>query len=112
MATLGQVYFKKETLQQLVDVLTQKGENGVQLTFSMNDEAKYFNGKNPQNVSMFVSQSKEDKEAGKPKFFVSNGRTVWSNTDGVFVPAYEEPNSSGVSDAVIVDDSESSDLPF
>ena len=55
MATLGQVYFKKETLQQLVDVLTQKGENGVQLTFSMNDEAKYFNGKNPQNVSMFVS---------------------------------------------------------
>ena len=112
MATLGQVYFKKETLQQLVDVLTQKGENGVQLTFSMNDEAKYFNGKNPQNVSMFVSQSKEDKDAGKQKFFVANGRTVWSNTDGVFVPAYEEPNSSGVSDAVIVDDSESSNLPF
>ena len=60
---------------------------------------------------MFVSQSKEDKDAGKQKFFVANGRTVWSNTDGVFVPSYEEPNSNGVQDAVIVDDSESN-LPF
>ena len=110
MATLAQVYFKKETLKQLAEVLDAKGENGISLTISLNDEAKYFDGKNPQNVSVYVTQSKEDKEAKKPKFFTANGRTVWSNTDGVFVPPYEEPNNSGISDAVVVEDPNS--LPF
>lgn len=110
MASLQEIYFKKETLQQLVDVLNAKGENGVSITLSVNDEAKYYNGKNPQHISGYVKQSKEDKDAGKQKFYVTNGRCVWSN-DGSFVPPYEEQQpTTGVSDAVIVQEDDS--LPF
>lgn len=83
MAILSEIYFKKETLETLVKTLTAKGENGVSITVALNDEAKEFtldSGKVlQQNASAFVSQSKEDKDAGKKAFYVANGRKVWDN---------------------------------
>lgn len=107
MAHLSSIYFKLDTLETLVNTLKQKGEKGIAITLSTNDEANQYG----QNISGYVSQSKEDREAGKPKFYVTNGSVVWISADSnVFKPEREQ-QSSGVQDAVIVDDSESS-LPF
>lgn len=76
MATLSNVYFKLETLETLVSALKKKGENGVALTISTNDTGDTYN----QNVSVYVSQSKEDRDSKKPRFYVANGNVNW--TDG------------------------------
>src|SRR5690606_18914402 len=68
MAALGDIYFKKETLQTIVDVLSKKGENGVSITVSINDESNEYG----QNISSFVKQSKEDREAKKKRFYTGN----------------------------------------
>lgn len=76
MATLSNVYFKLETLETLVSALKKKGENGVALTISTNDTGDAYN----QNVSVYVSQSKEDRDSKKPRFYVAKGNVNW--TDG------------------------------
>lgn len=76
MASLNSLYIKKETLQKMLDVLNKKNEKGIELTVSINDEVNNYD----QNVGAFVSQSKEQRDAKKEKFYVGNGRTFW--TDG------------------------------
>ena len=104
MSALGDIYFKKETLQTLVDVLNKKGENGISITVSINDESNEWG----QNISAFVSQSKEDREAKKKKFYTGNGKVFWN--DGKIVngtkdqPTQSAPNS--------VESGDDSDLPF
>ncbi len=81
MGALANIYFKKETLQDLLDGLNQKQEKGVSITLSMDDKTNDWG----QNVSGFVSQSKEQREAKAPKFYVGNGSVFW--TDGKVVVA-------------------------
>ena len=76
MASLNSVYIKLDTLKQITHTLEVKGEKGVELTIAVNDEVNNYN----QNVSAFVAQTKEQREAKTNKFYVGNGRTVW--TDG------------------------------
>lgn len=107
MAALGEIYFKKETLQTLVDVLNKKGENGVSITVSINDDSNEWG----QNISAFVSQSKEEREAKKKRFYVGNGKVFWNDSKIVNgVKPEDQP-------AVIPTDSETTggddgDLPF
>src|SRR5690606_39863353 len=75
MAALADIYFKKETLQTILDVLNKKEEKGVSVTVSINDESNQWG----QNVSAYVSQSKEDREAKKAKFYAGNGRVFWND---------------------------------
>lgn len=104
MSSLSEIYIKKETLQTLLDVVTKKGEKGVSITISTSDESNQWG----QNVSAYVSQTKEQREAKKPRFYVGNGSVFW--TDGTISkgvkPEEQEatpaPDSSG----------DSSDLPF
>jgi len=81
MASLSSLYLKKDVLDVLVKTLNSKGEKGVNLTVSINDESDNYG----QNVSAYVSQSKEDREAGKKRFYVGNGNVFW--TDGNIVRA-------------------------
>jgi len=76
MGTLASAYFKLETLETLVKTLKTKKENGIELTVSINDESNQYGN----NVSVYVSQSKEDREAKKDRFFTANGKVFW--TDG------------------------------
>jgi hypothetical protein len=76
MSSLNSLYLKLSTLKEMVDVLERKQENGIELTISINDTTNNYN----QNVSAFVAQTKEQREAKTNKFYVGNGRTVW--TDG------------------------------
>lgn len=76
MANLSDIYIKTEVLQILLDTAKKKGVPGIALTVSTNDEVNGYG----QNVSAYVSQSKEDREAKKNKFYVGNGKVFW--TDG------------------------------
>jgi hypothetical protein len=105
MAHLTEIYFKLDTLQTLVKTLEQKGEKGISLTMATNDEANNYG----QNVSAYVSQSKEDREAKKPKFYCGNGKVFWSDGKAPFIPTKNEPAANvkvqGFADA-------SDDFPF
>jgi len=77
-----------------------KGKKGVyyNLTISVNDETNQFG----QNVSAFDSQTKEEREAKKPKQYIGNGKVVW--TDGKSTKAQQEPQPQ--------DNDNNVDLPF
>lgn len=46
----------------------------VNLAMSVNDETRYGN-----NTSIYISQTQEEREAGKPKTYIGNGKVVWNN---------------------------------
>jgi len=63
-----------------------KGKDGAvyyNLTISVSDETRYGN-----NVAITDSQTKEEREAKKPKNYLGNGSVVW--TDGNIVLAEKE----------------------
>jgi len=88
MSSLNSLYLKLSTLKEMVDVLERKQENGISITVSINDEVNNYG----QNISAFVAQTKEQREAKANKFYVGNGRTVW--TDGK-IQAFEYKKDSG-----------------
>jgi len=84
MATLSAVWLKKSDMELMVKKCLATDAKGIELTIAVNDECSNYQ----QNVKGFVSQSKEDREAGKNKYYVLNGRTYWS--DGVATPAFDK----------------------
>ena len=86
MASLNDLYIKEETLDILLKTIRKKGEKGISLTVSINDEANQWG----QNLSAYVSQSKEDR-VKKDRFYVGNGKTFW--TDGKIAVAEKKAES-------------------
>tara|TARA_B110000902_G_scaffold83431_1_gene99074 strand:+ start:3155 stop:3457 length:303 start_codon:yes stop_codon:yes gene_type:complete len=72
----------------------------VNLTMSLNDETRYGN-----NASIYISQTKEENEAKKPRTYLGNGKIVWNN--GVIVNAEKEVKTDQV-----LQSTEVSDLPY
>lgn len=103
MASLSDIYIKLDTLETLVKGLKKKGENGISITLSTNDESNQWG----QNVSAYVSQSKEDREAGKSKFYIGNGRVFWEN--GTIKKAVKPEDQ--VQEAEVVEEIDD-DIPF
>lgn len=65
-------------LSKLESLPIFEGKDGaryVNLTASVNNESKFGN-----NVSFMASQTKEQREAKESRFYVGNGKVVW--TDG------------------------------
>lgn len=60
-----------------------KGKDGKyqNFTVSVNDETNKFG----QNVSMYREQTKEERDASKPKEYIGNGKVFW--TDGKIMKA-------------------------
>lgn len=87
MSTLLDLYIKENTLQTLLDTVRKKGEKGIALTVSVSDESNEYG----QNVSAYVSQSKEQREEKKPRFYAGNGKVFW--TDGKIVRADKKPET-------------------
>lgn len=111
MASINNIYFKLETLRTIVSTLEKKGEKGVSIDISVNDEENQYN----QNVSAWIAQTKEQREAKAPKFYVANGRCVWSDGKPPLVVKFRE-NVGGfavVTDAEIVKEAGNDNgLPF
>lgn len=106
MASLNSLYIKADVLKKLYDTVIAKQSQdpnikGVSLTVSINDE----NNDYGQNISAFVEQTKEQREEKKPRFYVGNGKTFW--TDGkISVSGKSEPAAKATSSE------EEGDLPF
>ena len=106
MASLSEIYLKKSTLETMLKALNAKQgkeSEGVKLTISLSDQASKFG----QNVSAYVSQTKEQRDADMPKFYVGNGKTFWSKGETP-VPQREEQQQAPQPVASENDD----DLPF
>ena len=101
MNNLATLFIKTETIKILLETLQKKGSKGVELTISTSDKNNDYN----QNVSAWVAQSKEEREAEKNKFYVGNGRVFWG--DGV-IPKNEINTTNIIEDI----ESESTELPF
>ena len=71
------------------------------LTIAIQDETRYGN-----NVAFMDSQTKEERDAKKPKTYLGNGKVIWTS-DGVVQLAEREEEKV----AVVVDE-QSGDLPF
>ena len=101
MASLSEIFVKKETLETLLSVLSKKtGDEakGVKITISLSDEAKNYG----QNASAYISQTKEQREAKKPLFYIGNGRTFWTKGETP-IPGRDENKKTEV---------EENNLPF
>ena len=88
MASLSEIYIKKSTLETILKALNAKQgkeSEGVKLTISLSDQPNNYG----QNVSVYVAQTKEQREAKKPLFYVGNGKTFWSKGETP-VPQREE----------------------
>lgn len=103
MASLSDIYIKLDTLETLVKGLKKKGENGISITLSTNDESNQWG----QNVSAYVSQSKEERESGKSKFYIGNGRVFWEN--GTIKRAVKPEDA--IQEAEVVEEIDD-DIPF
>lgn len=90
MSSLNTLYIKLDVLKTLVSTLEKKNQNGIELTVSLNDEPNTYG----QNVSGWVSQSKEDREAKKDRYFIGNGKTVWTQGETPVPPRTNQPHSS------------------
>ena len=101
MNNLATLFIKTETIKILLETLQKKGSKGVELTISTSDKNNDYN----QNVSAWVSQSKEERTAEKKKYYVGNGRVFWG--DGV-IPKNEINTTNIIEDI----ESESTELPF
>jgi hypothetical protein len=111
MAAYADIYMKLETLETLVKTLQKKGEKGISLTVAINDESKEFKTKDGksifQNVSAWVSQTKEQREEKKDRYYVANGKVFWNN--GEIKNADSEAEAEP---AETVKDEPDSGLPF
>jgi hypothetical protein len=106
MSSLNSLYLKLSTLKEMIDVLERKQENGIELTISINDTTNNYN----QNVSAFVAQTKEQREAKTNKFYVGNGRTVW--TDGKIIAFEYKKDTAETKKAETDNNGDDPNLPF
>lgn len=104
MSSLSSIYIKKETLKTLLEVVEKKGEKGIEITVSTNEETNEYG----QNISAFVAQTKEQREEGKKKFYIGNGKVFW--TDGKISVAEKKQQTSQQNQPN--DDEDGDDLPF
>ncbi len=72
----------------------------INLTMAVNDETRYGN-----NTSIYVNQTKEEREVKKQKEYVGNGKVVW--TDNRITLAEREVEAVQETAQVVNDD-----LPF
>lgn len=87
MSSLSSIYIKRETLKTLLDVLGKKDLPGIELTISTNDDSNEWG----QNISAYVAQTKEERESGKNKYYVGNGKVFW--TDGTVKVGEKKTNT-------------------
>ena len=106
MASLSEIYLKKSTLETILRALNAKqgkDAEGVKLTISLSDQTNNFG----QNVSVYVAQTKEQRDAKTPLFYVGNGKTFWSK--GETPVAQREQPTPGPQTVTAANDN---DLPF
>lgn len=107
MGALLDTYIKLDVLEELVKILKKKGEKGIAITTSVNDETNQYG----QNTVSFVSQSKEQRDEKKPKYYIGNGKVFWTNGK-IDIAEKKEQSGSNQSTPIANTSDEIDDLPF
>ena len=81
-------------------VSAANGKVYVNLTMAVNDETRYGN-----NTSIYVSQTKEEREAKKQRQYLGNGKVVWTDNNIVLAQREQEAEQAPQQKEV-------ADLPF
>lgn len=102
MSSLSNVYIKKETLEVLLKTLVSKDEKGISIDISINEDSNDYG----QNLSAYVSQTKEQRDEKKPRYYVGNGKCFW--TDGKISVAKKKE----VHEATPIANEASDEMPF
>ena len=91
MSSLIAGFITREKINEIKNALDakaargdEKGAKGFSFTISVNDSLNDYG----QNCSMFAEQSKEQRDAKAPKFYIGNGKVFW--TDGSIKVASKE----------------------
>ena len=84
----------------------QNGSKYYNLTLSVNDETNQYG----QNVGVYDSQSKEERDANHQKNYLGNGKVVWTG-DGKISVAQRQENGTA-NEAANVPAEDDGDLPF
>jgi hypothetical protein len=110
MAILANVYFKLDKLKEIVRTLEATNEKGVSIALSINDDINGYN----QNISAYVSQTKEQRDSKQNKNYVGNGSVIWTDGTITVVPKKDskptqQPTQSSVPP---VAESDLESLPF
>lgn len=91
MSALASASISLEKLEEIVSILKKKNEKWFHVTIDIQTNSKSHKLSNGntiyQNVSMYASQSKEEREANKKRYYIGNGGVFW--TDGVIKKAGE-----------------------
>jgi len=104
MSALAEFYIKKETLETMIKVINAKNKPGISLQIGVNDETNQFG----QNVLVSVSQTKEEREAKKDKYYVGNGKVFWTDGKIKIAESKKEIPKAENNDSFI----QQTDLPF
>jgi hypothetical protein len=99
MSALINVSLRVDKLPKEKFVQGKDGAVYYNFTVSVNDESNQWG----QNVSLTDSQTKEEREAKKPKSYLGNGNVVWTNGT---IQLAEKKEEVSTKEAV------ESDLPF
>lgn len=102
MSALMNVSLRVDKLPKEKFVAGKDGAVYYNFTIGINDDANQFG----QNVSLTDSQTKEEREAKKPKNYIGNGNVVW--TDGKIVAVKKEQAATAEKDMSV----QGRDLPF
>jgi hypothetical protein len=86
MSALMNVSLRVDKLPKEKFVAGKDGAVYYNFTISVNDEENQFG----QNVSLTDSQTKEEREAKKPKNYIGNGTVVWTDGKINFVSKKEQ----------------------
>lgn len=81
MASLAEIYIKKETLEMLLKSVNAKNQKGIGITVAINDEGDTYGN----NVTTYLAQTKEEREDKKKRYYTGNGKVYW--TDGKITKA-------------------------
>ena len=82
MSALIEIYIKNETLAIMLDTNRKKGMKGIGITMSVNDTTDQYGN----NVSAYVSQTREQREAKTPRYYIGNGKVKYVSDSGISKP--------------------------
>ena len=84
-------------------VSAANGKVYINLTMAVNDETRYGN-----NTSIYVNQTKEEREAKKQRQYLGNGKVVWTDNNIVLAEREQEAEQA----QKVPQSKEVADLPF
>ena len=83
-------------------ILTKGKGQYLQISIAVNNETNDYG----QNVAIYETQSKEEREAGLKRKYIGNGKVVW--TDGEAPEVAEKKDDTADTE----EETQTSDLPF